>query len=178
MPASAAPRYCVGLITPASLAGGCVEPMSRAQCPRQFGGVERSLFCWLSGIEPDGEFAPCPVTGLTWPKARAGREEGEDVATCADSAHCRYGSHARRRACRRAKRPGGTAGHRLRHRRLRPPISIPPRHPGSRPPLCFTMRCTMRWSNRCPATIWPPAWQSPGARVRTGWCTNSSCARA
>src|SRR5438445_13257528 len=36
---SAAHGYCVGLITSASLAEGCVEPISRAQHPRQFGGV-------------------------------------------------------------------------------------------------------------------------------------------
>ena len=35
---SAAPSYCVGLLTPASLAGDCGEPISRAQHPASLAG--------------------------------------------------------------------------------------------------------------------------------------------
>ena len=52
---STAYGYCVGLITPAELAGDCVEPMSRAQYPRQCGGV-------LPGFP--GAFAPGGIRGV------------------------------------------------------------------------------------------------------------------
>ena len=39
----AAHSYCVGLITPASMAGDCVWPISRAQHPRHTGGVRYAV---------------------------------------------------------------------------------------------------------------------------------------
>jgi hypothetical protein len=52
---STAYGYCVGLITPASLAGDYIESISRAQHHRQFGGVRPGL---------PGSFAACGTRGV------------------------------------------------------------------------------------------------------------------
>ena len=46
--------------------------------------------------------------------------------------------------------------------------SILPRRQEFRPPLCSSMPCMTRWSNRCPGTIWLPVWRSHGARALMG----------
>jgi len=47
---STAYGYCVGLITPASLAGDRVEPISRAQHLRQFGGMPVRRYGCVLGL--------------------------------------------------------------------------------------------------------------------------------